>query len=85
MDDIPYIIVDNRKIPPVGRPSRSPRATGERTQQAEDAFGIVDRVTLSKEGRQRSLEQRRGDDAPTAALEGRARPALLTYAPKTLR
>lgn len=85
MNDIPYIIVDNQRIPPVRRPSRSSRSTGEQTRRRADPFGVVDRVTLSAEGRKRSREQLADADispgTETPAITGRRSPALLTYSP----
>ena len=89
MADIPYIIVDNRRIPPVEPPQRSSRSADEREANAEDSFGIVDRVTLSKEGIRRSREEMA--DADVSPVDERlsvsrgTSPPMLTYSPKLLR
>ena len=89
MDDIPYIIVDNQRIPPIQPSHRSPRTAGDGSPKQEDAFGVVDRVTLSSEGLRRSREQQDdADEAPAiehTAPAGRRGPPLLTYSPRMLR
>jgi len=84
MDDIPYIIVDNQRIPPIQPSHRPPRKTGHQTAGQADSFGIVDRVTLSTEGLRRSREQQTASDAPPA-IAGNQTVLLLTYSPRRLR
>ncbi|BBO90668.1 hypothetical protein [Desulfosarcina ovata] len=84
MDEPPYIIVDNQKILPIERAPRSnPVADGKRGRE-DDPFGIVDRVTLSREGLEKSrqaldvVEPDRQSPKPTP-------PPQLTYSPKIRR
>ena len=90
VNKIPYIIVDNRKISPIERSPRPDSATADRPGHQEQPFGVVDRVTISKEAREKSRLQQtqRGADLPSLenltksqAMTG----PLLTYAPKQLR
>jgi hypothetical protein len=57
IDDAPYIIVDNRKISPIERLPRSPSMTDDRPTQEEQTFGVVDRVTISGEAREKARHQ----------------------------
>ncbi len=68
-DDTPYIIVDNRKISPIERPVRPNSATAERKGREAHAFGVVDRVTLSKEARERSMQPLAHTGAAPPTLE----------------
>jgi hypothetical protein len=52
IEDTPYLIVDNLRISPIRRINRIQPVSNERTVTSKDTMGIVDRVTLSKEGRQ---------------------------------
>ena len=84
MDKIPYIIVDNQRIAPLRPTPRIVSVGREATpRDASSPFGIVDRVTISPEGRQKAEQfaRTRNTDAP---LEARPRP-LLTYGPGTWR
>ena len=86
-DDTPYIIVDNRKISPIERSVRPNSATAERQGREAHTFGVVDRVTLSKEARERSMQPPAYTEAAPPALEDLPKkpPALrsrLTYSPK---
>ncbi|WP_319406403.1 hypothetical protein [uncultured Desulfosarcina sp.] len=91
IDNTPYIIVDNRKISPIERSSRPDSATAERTGREEQTFGIVDRVTISREARERARHQPAHSETGLTALENLSKrpPAtnkpLLTYSPKQLR
>lgn len=86
IDDTPYIIVDNQKIQPISRSPRRESATDEPHRKQEQNFGVVDRVTISKEGLERSRQQEDEDLRPF--VEGRSeqitdrRPPMLTYSPK---
>jgi hypothetical protein len=53
IDDRPYIIVDNRKIAPIQPSPRVGRPAGDRKKSDEHPFGVVDRVTISNEARER--------------------------------
>lgn len=82
----PYIIVDNRKIQPISRPPRPDSATDETRQNQEQNFGVVDRVTISREGLEKSRQQENEDMQPLPEKQSEQityrRPALLTYSPK---
>lgn len=86
IDDTPYIIVDNRKIQPISRSPRPDSATDKTRQNQEQNFGVVDRVTISREGLEKSRQQEHEDMRPlpgkqTEQLTYR-RPPMLTYSPK---
>ena len=87
-DDTPYIIVDNRKIPPLERSPRLKSATADRPRREEQTFGVVDRVTISREARERSMQPPSAyTEAGPPTLEGvpekpPAPRSLLTYSPK---
>lgn len=90
IDDTPYIIVDNQKISPIERSARPHSATAERKGRQEQTFGIVDRVTISREAREKSRHQPGFPKTEPPALEdfSKKQPAnspLLTYSPKQLR
>lgn len=57
IDDRPYIIVDNRKIAPIQPAPRAARPAGDRKKPDEHPFGVVDRVTISNEARERFRQQ----------------------------
>ncbi|WP_419656685.1 uncharacterized protein Dvar_58060 [Desulfosarcina variabilis str. Montpellier] len=61
MDDtIPYIIVDNQRIAPLVREIGIRSSNYLEGGESDPPFGVVDRVTISSEARQRSrlyLEQ----------------------------
>jgi hypothetical protein len=61
MDDtIPYIIVDNQRIAPLVREIGIRSSNYLKGGESDPPFGVVDRVTISSEARQRSrlyLEQ----------------------------
>jgi hypothetical protein len=88
--ETPYIIVDNRKISPIERSPRPDSATADRPRQQEQPFGVVDRVTISREAQERSrrYQARREEDLPAIENLAKQPPAtgpLLTYSPKQLR
>ena len=47
IDKTPYIIVDNQKIAPIRRASKTNPTSAERPNREDQPFGVVDRVTLS--------------------------------------
>jgi hypothetical protein len=87
IEKIPYIIVDNRKILPIKRMAHTHPANGDRRGRREQPFGVVDRVTLSAEGREKSRNQTTHPHIASASaqvpLKKRqpAAAALLTYSP----
>jgi len=89
-DDTPYIIVDNRKIPPIERSPRPDPAKADRSGREEQTFGVVDRVSISWEARQKSMQQPAHTETNAPALEELSKKIpttspLLTYSPKQLR
>ncbi len=90
IDDTPYIIVDNQRLSPIERSSRSNRETVDRAGGEELTFGVVDRVTISSAAREKARQLQFQSDAAPPALENLAlrqpptRP-LLSYFPKRLR
>lgn len=90
INDGPYIIVDNRRIAPIERLPRSDAATDDRRGREAQPFGVVDRVTISREAREQSLQQQNPSDATAPVLGSMQKkpPAsspLLTYSAKQLR
>ena len=87
MDKVPYIIVDNLKIPPLERSPRSGTATRDEAGPQETPFGIVDRVTLSREGLEKSRQQQdlMEDEPPALDHFSKTGTPLLTYSPKMPR
>jgi hypothetical protein len=83
----PYIIVDNQIIQPISRSPRPDSTTGDSGLDREQSFGIVDRVTISKEGLEKSRQQAHEEHQPqllenrSERLTHRSRP-MLTYSPK---
>lgn len=87
IENTPYIIVDNQKIEPISRSPRPDSATDETRQKQEQNFGVVDRVTLSREGLEKSrqpvheeIEQAQIEQQPERLTYRRH--SLLTYSPK---
>ena len=80
IDDRPYIIVDNRKIAPIERSSWPQRPRGDRDRSNDQPFGVIDRVTISKEARERS--RRHNERSDRVASPSQSSP-LLTYTPKS--
>lgn len=89
VDVTPYIIVDNQRISPIGWP-RPDSATIEQKGSQAQTFGIVDRVTISREAREKSrcLEASVATDSPTPENLPNKSPlvtrSVLTYSPKQL-
>ena len=87
IDDKPYIIVDNRKISPIERSPQPDSANADRPRREERTFGIVDRVTISREARERSMRPLPPTEAGPPALEDLPKKpptprSLLTCSPK---
>lgn len=53
IEDTPYIIVDNQKLHPVNRAPKIEPASSSQPDREEPPFGVVDRVTISKEALER--------------------------------
>ncbi|BBO67682.1 hypothetical protein DSCA_16120 [Desulfosarcina alkanivorans] len=77
-DPIPYIVVDNQIILPVGRIRRPGPSAGDPESQKQPDFGVVDRVTISRQARQK-CRQAQFDAAPPSGA------AMLTHTPEKLR
>ena len=63
IDDIPFMIVDNQKIAPLRGASKMELVSAEMPNRNDRPFGIVDRVTISKE----AMEKYRQLQTPVAA------------------
>jgi hypothetical protein len=90
VNETPYIIVDNRKIAPIERSQRPGSATADRPGHQEQPFGVVDRVTISREAQERSRRHQGLGDGDLPAIESPAKQQpttgpLLTYSPKQIR
>ena len=97
IDDTPYIIVDNQKIAPIERSPRVKLKAQGRTRREEQPFGVVDRVTISSEAREKARNHHTHagaiPQAPTHSqvikdLSPKPRTVnipLLTYPPKPRR
>lgn len=91
IDNTPYIIVDNRKISPIERSARPHSATAEQKGREELTFGVVDRVTISREAREKAKHQPGHSETGPAAIEDLSKQppptnnSLLSYSPKLLR
>lgn len=89
IDRTPYIIVDNQKIRPIGWSPRPDHSTDDRNRREWQAFGVVDRVSISREARQK-FKQTQSDEATPSTLKylpqkpQATATALLTYSPKQL-
>lgn len=88
IDKTPYIIVDNRKIAPIERSPRPDSATDGPKDREGQTFGVVDRVTISSEAREKSMQPPVETGPP--ALHGPSKkianhPTRLTYSPKQWR
>ena len=86
IDDTPYIIVDNQIIPPLERLTPSSSAGDDPPARDERPFGVIDRVTISKEARERYRQQDDPTNADSVAFEDRKQlqppsPSPLTYPP----
>lgn len=90
VDVTPFIIVDDQRISPIGWPLSS-SATLEQKGSEEQTFGIVDRVTISREAREKSrcMEALAVTDSPTPEKLPNKSPVVtspvLTYSQKQLR
>jgi len=85
IDDTPYIIVDNRKIPPIERSARPDSASAGRPRREERTFGVVDRVTISRAAREKARQQTAEADPPALEDLSKKPPPtrpLLTYSSK---
>ena len=86
----PYIIVNDQRFFPIEWSPRSGSATAERKGQEERTFGVVDRVTISAEAREkyRWHVAQAGTDSPTPDDPLNNAPdvsvPLLAYLPKRL-
>ena len=86
----PYIIVNDQRIFPIEWSPRSDSATAERKGQEERTFGVVDRVTISAEAREkyRWHAAQAGTDSPIPDYPSNNAPdasvPLLAYSPKRL-
>lgn len=89
IDTTPYIIVDNQKILPVSRTPQSASVSGDPESREKKDFGVVDRVTISSQARQK-YRQAQFDTAPPpnphhlAMNPPSAHSAMLTYTPEKL-
>jgi len=86
----PYIIVDNQKIAPIERLQGSDAVTEDRSEREAQPFGVVDRVTISREARERAKlppdPSERTARAPNRLQEKPpAASPQLTYSPHQLR
>jgi hypothetical protein len=67
VEKTPYIIVDNRKLLPINRLQPSQPASNNGPERKETPFGVIDRVTISAEAREKSRRyQARRATAPIA-------------------
>ena len=88
IDKTPYIIVDNQIIRPISRSPRPDSATSDTEQKQEQNFGVVDRVTISSEGREKARQQANKIEEQQLLRENRreqlttSRYPMLTYSPK---
>jgi hypothetical protein len=77
-DELPTIIVDNRKLTPVSRIARAAPSFRNRSDEQSAPFGVVDRVTLSKAAREKCRESQFvvDDDLPAPQLRPPERKAI---------
>ena len=54
IEKTPYIIVDNRKLLPINRLQPPRPASNRGPERRETPFGVIDRVTISAEAREKS-------------------------------
>ena len=90
IDNTPYIIVDNRKISPIQQSPRPDSATADRPRREEETFGVVDRVTISREAREKAKYRTAHPEADPPAIEDLSKQPptnrpLLTYSPQLFR
>lgn len=72
IDDTPYIIVDNQKIAPIYRASKSHSTPAEKPNRENRPFGVVDRVTISREAMEKCRQQQgiAADEGKSFQAEG---------------
>jgi len=68
VDDIPYIIVDNQRIPPISRALKTGSATADGAKHQAPPFGVVDRVTISTEAMQKLRQHQASVEADFRVL-----------------
>lgn len=92
IDKTPYIIVDNRKIAPIQQSPRTKSAADDESSRRQQPFGVVDRVTISKEAQEMflKLQTQAGETDDLPAIAQRANgisttAARLTYSPEKIR
>jgi hypothetical protein len=83
MDDTPYIVVDNQIIPPIERLSPASSAGDDPPEQKEQPFGVIDRVTISKEARERYRQHVDRTHADSTNIEDRKQIPPLSPSPLT--
>jgi hypothetical protein len=76
IDKTPYIIVDNHKIAPIRRASKMNPAPAERPNREDRPFGVVDRVTISRQAMEKYRQLQAQVDAE---------PSVCTYLSRKLR
>lgn len=64
IDKTPYIIVDDQKIFPIHRSARPGSTHSDPSGRKEQPFGVVDRVTISREAREKFRQQAQAGSAP---------------------
>jgi len=90
IDKTPHIIVDNQIIQPISRSPRPDSVAGDPDRKQEQNFGVVDRVTISREGREKARQQADIEEQQPLVenrreqLTARRQP-MLTYSPNTQR
>ena len=67
-DNIPYIIVDNRKIAPIRRVAPEVPLSHRQSSNDERPFGVVDRITISDAARKKFRQMEAMEDNDTTAL-----------------
>ena len=91
ISDKPYIIVDNQKISPIGSPTCVDSETSGWSGQKNQPFGVVDRVTISREALEKSKWYQTQSELTVQDLKDLSKKQsttpipLLTYSPKKLR
>ncbi|MGD9309465.1 MAG: hypothetical protein PVG51_10020 [Desulfosarcina sp.] len=75
-DDRPFIIVDDQKIRPISRVTKTDIATHDRAAHHDDLFDVVDRVTLSAVAKAKSKQLQSAFEAETrdVFLPARSKP-----------
>ena len=91
IDDTPYIMVDNRKIPLLHRVTTPGSVSADRPKRKDQPFGVVDRVTISSEAIEKHRQLRTALEAEPPAFDhphSKSRASgipLLTDSPKKHR